>query len=181
MREVEAKLVRPHGRAGLADVVAEHLLQHLVEEMRRRVVRQRRIADVPRHDGADAVALREAQALKHELLVVHEPERLDELGARAVFLLDPAGVGDLAAARRIERRLGELDLEVAFAEVGERGDRGPHVDLLVADELGSRRAGEARLVAGRAALAGDLAMLLHQPRVLLVVETEAALARELLA
>ena len=180
MREVETKLFGLHGRAGLAHMVAEHLLQHLVEEMRRRVVRHRRIADVPRHDSSDAVALREAQALKHELLVVYKPERLDELRPRAVFLLDPAGVGDLAAARRIERRLGELDLEKAFAEVGERGDRGPHVELLVADELGSGRAGEARLVAGRAALAGGLAMPRHQPRVLLVVETEAALAPELL-
>ena len=30
MREVEAELVRPHGRARLANVVAEHFLQHLV-------------------------------------------------------------------------------------------------------------------------------------------------------
>ncbi len=147
MREVEAELVGPHGRARLADVVAEHLLQHLVQEMRRGVVRHRRVADVPRHDGADAVALGEARALEDELLVVLEPQRLDELGARAVLLLDPAGVGDLAAARRIERRLGELDLEVAVAEVGERRDRGAHVELLVADELGPRRAAESRLVA----------------------------------
>ena len=118
MREVEAELVGPHGRAGLADVVAEHLLQHLVEEVRRRVVRLRRVADAPRDDGADAVALGEAFALKDELLVVLEPQRVDEVGARAVLLLDPARVGDLAAARRIERRLGELDLEVAVAEVG---------------------------------------------------------------
>ena len=73
MREVEAELVRPHRRARLADVVAEHFLQHLVEEMRGRVVRHRRIADTPRDDGANAVALREARALKHELLVVVEP------------------------------------------------------------------------------------------------------------
>ncbi len=121
MREVEAELVGTHGRAGLADVVAEHLLQHLVEQVRRCVVRHRGIADVPRHDGVDAVALGEAVALKHELLVVVEPQRLDEVGARAVLLLDPAGVGDLAAARRVERRLGELDLE----EARRRGRRTP--------------------------------------------------------
>ena len=47
-REVEAELVGPDGRAGLVDVVAEHLPQRLVEEVRRRVVRHRREADAPR-------------------------------------------------------------------------------------------------------------------------------------
>ncbi len=56
MAEVEAQLVGPHGRAGLADVVAEHLLERLVEQVRRGVVRGRREADLPRHDGAHAVA-----------------------------------------------------------------------------------------------------------------------------
>src|SRR5439155_14794099 len=106
MREVEPELVGPYGGPGLTDVVAEYLLQHLVEEVGRRVVRHRRIADGPRHDGADAVAFPEAITLKDELLVVHEPQRVDEVGARAVCLLDPAGVGDLAASLRIARRLG---------------------------------------------------------------------------
>ena len=59
-------------------------------------------------------------------------------------------------------------------------DRGAHVRLLVADELGSRGAAEARLVARRSALTGDLAVLLHEARVLLVVHSEAALPRKLL-
>jgi len=180
MREVEAELVGAHGGAGLASVVAEHLLQHLVEQVRRRVVRHRRVTHAPRHDGPDAVALSETRPLKHELLVAFEPQRLDEIRARAVLLLDPAGVGDLAAPRRIERRLGELDLEEAVAEVGVRGDRGPHVELLVADELRPRRAREARLVPCGAALARDDAVLLHLPLVLLLVHGEAPLTRELL-
>ena len=88
MREVEAQLVGPHGGAGLLDVVAEHLAQALVQEMRAGVVRLRREADVPRHDRLDAVALREALAAEDELLVGLEAQRLDELGALAALLLE---------------------------------------------------------------------------------------------
>ena len=113
MREVEAELVGPHRRARLLDVLAEHAPQRLVEEVRRRVVRHRREAHRPRHDGADAVAGGEALALEDEHLVVAEPDaRRDELGPRAgLVVLDVARVGDLAAARRIERRLAQLRLE----------------------------------------------------------------------
>ena len=118
MREVEAQLVGPHGRARLLDMVAEHLAQALVEHMRRRVVRHRRVADAPRDDSLHAIALREAFAAEDELLVGLEPQRLHELGARAaVLLLEVARVGDLAAARGIERRLLELRLEEAVAEI----------------------------------------------------------------
>ena len=120
MREVEAELVGPHGGACLLDVVAEHLAQALVQEVRRRVVRHRRIADAPRDDRLHAVALREAFAAEDELLVRLEPQRLDELGARAAVLaLEVARVGDLAAAGGIERRLLELHLEEALAEIGD--------------------------------------------------------------
>ena len=45
------------------------------------------------------------------------------------------GVGDLAAALRVERRLAELREEVAVAELLERADLRQHLGLLVADEL----------------------------------------------
>ena len=51
MREVEAQLVGPHGGPCLLDVVAEHLAQALVEDVRAGVVRLRREANVPRDDS----------------------------------------------------------------------------------------------------------------------------------
>ena len=87
---------------------------------------------------------------------------------------------DLAAARRIERRLLELHLEEAVPEIGVGRDRGEHLRALVADEVGTRRVREPHLDLHLARLTGDLAMLLHQLRVLLVVHAETALARELL-
>ena len=60
VREVEAQLVGPHRRARLADVLAEHLAQRRVQEVRRRVVRHRREAHAPGDHRAHAVAGREA-------------------------------------------------------------------------------------------------------------------------
>src|SRR5205085_7674935 len=103
MREVEAELVRADGRARLAYVVAELVLERLVQEVRRGVVRHRREADVPRNDRADARPELEPVAAKGQHLVVLEPDRLHELRARArLLVLDVAGVGDLAAALRVE-------------------------------------------------------------------------------
>ncbi len=48
VREVEPELVRPDRRAGLLDVVAEHVPEGLLEEMSRSVVRHRRKAHAPR-------------------------------------------------------------------------------------------------------------------------------------
>ena len=122
MREVEAELVGTHGRACLLDVVAEHLPQRLVEQVRGGVVRHRREADAPRDDRLDAVAGREPVTAEEEHLVVAEAVRLDELGAdgRVVVELDPAVVGHLAATGRIERRLPQLGEERAVAEILER-------------------------------------------------------------
>ena len=148
--EVEAELVGPHGRAGLRDVVAEHLAERRLEQMRGRVVRHRREADAPRDDRADAIAGGEALAAKDERLVAVEPVRVDELGPRpgVVVALDPALVGDLAAARGVERRLPQLREERAVAELLERAELREHVGLLVADEVG--REPGARREVGRA-------------------------------
>ena len=75
-REVEAELVRPHGRAGLLHVVAEHVAQRLLEQVRRGVVRHRREPHRPGHDRAHPVAGGEALALEEQRLVAVEAERL---------------------------------------------------------------------------------------------------------
>ena len=58
--------------------------------------------------------------------------------AVAVLALDRARVGDLAAARRVERRLGELD-ERAPVALEHAGDRRVLLEVLVAGELASAR------------------------------------------
>ena len=140
MGEVEPELVGTHRRARLLDVLAEHVAQRLLQEVRGGVVRHRREPDAPRHDGLDAVAGREAGAAEDERLVVAEAVRLDQLGAhgRVAVELDPARVGHLAAAGRIEGRLAELRQERAVAEVLERAELREHLRLRVADELGRR-------------------------------------------
>ena len=181
VREVEAKLVGPHRRARLLDVLAEDAPQRLVEEMRRRVVRHRREPDRPRNDRAHAVARGEALSLQHQDLVVpDQPLDADELGpVRAVVLLQIAGIPHLAAAVRVERRLSELRLERPVASVDESADLREDIELLVPDEVGLE--GD---VADQADRNGDggaraLALLLHQLRVATLVDRHAALEREL--
>ena len=75
------------------DVLAEHLAERLVQEVRRGVVRHRREAHRPRDDGLHAVAGGEALALEDEHLVVADADRLAQLRAGAgLVVLDPAGV-----------------------------------------------------------------------------------------
>src|SRR5437016_3200932 len=151
-----------------------------MQDVRARVVRLCRIADAPGDNGLDAVSRGEALASEDELLVVLEPQRLDELRTLTAFLLDHADVRHLPAARRVERRLLELRLEETVAQIGVGGDRREHFRALVADELSARRVGEAHVDLQGTGAPRDLAMLLHEPCELLVVDAEAALARELL-
>ena len=124
VREVEPELVGPHGGSRLPHVLAEHVPQRLVQQMRPRVVRHRREADAPRHDRAHAVARGESGAAQEQRLVVAEAVRLDELGARPgpVVELDVALVRHLAAAGRVERRLAELREEEPVLELLERAE-----------------------------------------------------------
>ena len=185
MREVEPELVGTHGRPRLADMVAENVLQRLVEQVRRGVVRHCGKADAPRDDCLHAVAGGKAAAAQKQRLVVAEAVRLDELGPRpgAVVELDEARIGDLSAARRVEGRLAELREEEPVADVLERAELGQHLRLRVADELGleSRRARELRrpLQACLAAAAGNLAMLLHLVPVAVDVDCLAPLLGQL--
>ena len=185
MREVEAKLVRAHGRARLLDVLAEHVAQRLVQEVRRGVVRHRREADGPGDNSSNPVAFGKRVTLEEQHLILLEPVGLSQLGADAgvVVTLDPAGVGDLAAARGIERRLPQLGEEEPVTHVLDCTELRQHLDLLVADELAAKAGalgelGRALVVLrDRSTRASPL--LLHQPGELLVVDSEPSFAREL--
>ena len=104
--EVEAQLVGPDVGARLADVGAELLAQGGVEQVRRGVVGAGCAASPRLDPGDDPLPRRELALLDHERdgLVVAEPEDLVDAGpavARVTF--DDPDVGDLAAARGIER------------------------------------------------------------------------------
>ena len=82
----------------------------------------------PRHDRAHAHPRREPLAFEGQHLVVAgEPGHRDQLGPRAgLLVLDEAGVGDLAAALRVEGRLLELGLEAPVVELLVGDDRSQH-------------------------------------------------------
>ena len=122
VREVEAQLVGPHRRPGLLHVVAEHLAQRGVQQVRRRVVRHRREALATSCTTASTrvPAVRSAMAaeLDDEHLVVAELEHVDDLEPRLLAVdHEVARVAHLTAARGVERRLLELH-ELARAAAG---------------------------------------------------------------
>src|SRR5581483_11464723 len=139
-----------------------------VQEMRRRVVRHRREASAPRHDRTHAVAGGKPAPLEDEYLVVLEAiggtQGCDRSGA---FVDELAGIGHLAAAVRVERRLAQLREEGAVGELDARAELGEHVRLLVAHELaseagGARKLGCALQIRLLPTGARDVAVLLHQ-------------------
>ena len=114
-----------------------------------------------------------------------QPICLDEIGGRAgvVVQLDRAGVGHLAAASRIERRLAQLDEEEVVLEGLVRADLREDVGLRVPDELRGE-VGAAREVQRPLRLAGaprarDLAVTLHLDAIPVDVDRLAALPGEL--
>ncbi len=111
MHEVEAQPIRRHQRAALRDVIAEHLPQRLVQQMRRRVIGADRCApcviDLERQRHARLQRALLDRAEMHEeiaglLLRIGDAER-DALAGHH------AGVADLAAGLRIKRRLVQHD------------------------------------------------------------------------
>src|SRR5512132_2136629 len=108
--------------------------------MSRGVVRHRRETDGPGHDRSNPVPFRKPITLEEERLIILEPVCLPQLGAdtRAIGALDPPRVRDLAAPRRIERRLAQLREEEPVAGFLERTDLREDVDLFVTDELGAK-------------------------------------------
>ena len=125
-------------------------------------------------------------APEEERLVALEAVRVDQLGPHGgvVVPLDPALVGDLATACRVEGRLAQLGQEGAVAELLERAELGDDVRLRVADELGgeARSGREVRRPLADALLpapARDVAMPLHLRPVAVDVDRVTALGREL--
>ena len=113
--EVEAQLVGADVGAGLAHVRAQALAQRGVQQVRRGVVGLRRGARGAIDARDDALALVQLAALEldDERLVVADAHDVDDARrAVAALAFDRADVGDLAAAGRVERRLGELDEHV---------------------------------------------------------------------
>ena len=111
MHEVEAQAIRRDQRAALGDMIAEHLPQRLVQQMRRRVMGADR--------GAPRVIdfeLQRGAELQRALL--HRAEMHEEIAGLLLRIGDAefdalaghhAGVADLAAGLRIERRLVQHD------------------------------------------------------------------------
>ena len=101
-----------------AHVVAQHLAERRVEQMRGRMVRHGREAVAPRHDGAHPRPFLEERfpaRLDREHLVVPEFEHVDDIqpalvrSRRGTVDLETARVADLTPARRVEGRLLEFD------------------------------------------------------------------------
>ena len=82
----------------------------------------------------------EARSPEKQRLVRVEAVRVDEVGADAGVgvQLDPALVGHLAAAGRVEGRLAQLGEEEPVAELLEGSDLREHVDLPVARRTRTR-------------------------------------------
>ena len=188
VREVEARALGVHERALLLHVIAQHLAQRLVHQVRGRVVAHRLRAAL----GIDARAqhIADRHLAFDDAAVVAEHRRLDldrvlddHARARVAQL---AGVADLSARLGVERRVVEHDHGVV---AGRRARRGRAVDvdradlhavareLVVAVEL---RVGAAVLEAGRdlelAGIAGALALLVEQFVEARLVDRDAALA-----
>src|SRR5439155_10454392 len=145
----------------------------------------RREPDAPRHDRSNPIALRETVALEEQRLIFLQTIRLPELcaDARPVVALDPAGVGDLAAALRIERRFAQLREEEPVAKILECTDLRERLGLLVTHEFGAKAGalGElgCPLVVLRDRPTGTRPLQLHQPSELFFVDAEPALPCEL--
>jgi len=163
-------------------VLAELVLQRLVQEVGRRVVRHRRETDGPRHDRSYTRAKSEPLTPERQHLVVLESRRPEELGACARFLvLDIARIGHLTATLRIEGRGFELRLERPIAEILVGDECREHVCPLVPDELASRRGtGDPHVYVERRRAARALPLLLHESREFLLVHLEPTFCGELL-
>ncbi len=111
MNEVEAQPVRRHQRAALRDMVAKHLPQCLVQQMRRRVIgADRRTPDMIDFEQQCRTRLQRA--------LFHRADMHEEIAGLLLGVGDTkphafaghhAGIADLAAGLRIERRLVQND------------------------------------------------------------------------
>ena len=110
MREVEAQPVGRYQRALLRDMIAEHLAQRLVQQMRRGMVGADRRAALMIDVEFDGIARLERS--RFDLADVDEEVaefllRVGDAEQRTLRPTDHAAIADLAAALAIERRLVE--------------------------------------------------------------------------
>ena len=170
--EVEAQPVGSDQRAGLLDVLAQHLAQRVVQHVRAGVVAADRGAagDVDRGGHRDAGLQGASRDPRRVASQAGEGERGVEHLGLAAFGPDRAGVADLTAALGVERGAVEeqLDGPVVVGHDGQQARFGRVVG--VSEELGDAEllddlaVGVEAVVVGRVALArrlGPLALRLH--------------------
>ena len=150
MREVEAQLVGPHRRARLLHVVAEHLAQRRVQQVRRRVVRHRREAHRPRRRRArtrspaakPSPARRRAPGRRRS----GSPRRTSSRRRSPRGSSSPASVTWPPPAG-IERRLARASRRKRPSPSSADAELRQHVGLLVADELAAEAGARAKSAA----------------------------------
>ena len=140
MREVEAQAIRTHQRARLVHMIAKHLAQRGVQQVRGRVIS----LDVATH----GCRYGRAHGPKRDV-----PRRSPDHGGSSVDLLDvldlerPAfagdvpTIGDLAAGFRVERCVAQDQRDALIVERADRGDVRRRLQVLVAHELRLRQRG----------------------------------------
>ena len=111
MREVEAQPVRCDERTGLLDMLAEHLGERALQDMRRRVVAGDECATALVDGGVHDVILVDAAARHYTVVdgqaLLRALRVIDDDGAK--LARDGAGISHLATHLAIERRLVEHD------------------------------------------------------------------------
>ena len=179
MREVEAQPIRSDERTRLMDMLAEHLAECGVQQVRRGMIAFGVPTAVTGHAGAHHLELRSTSRaadrghppvhLAH-LDHVHAPAAPDDL----------ANVGHLSPRLSIERRLAQHHRDLPVLERAHRRDERLDLDLVVAHErtLGRATLGRAplrevaQLVSGNGQLA-RLAILLRHLALSIEPEIEA--------
>ena len=137
---VEAQPVGSDEGAGLADVVAEHYAQRVVQQVGGGMVAGRLVTAHGVDHRLGALALDHAafgEAADDDLvgLKAHHVDHVELAGVG----VDPAGVGDLAAALGVERRFFELEHHAPVGEHPGGAHHGVDLEAFVAHERGLER------------------------------------------
>ncbi len=123
MRKIETQTVRFHQRSRLLHVRPQHLAQRRVQQMRRRVIAPRRVAEIRVDDGIDTIAnfhgLPQDCAMGEDAL--HRLRAAAHIGDHGVVIVahQPAGIADLAAGVGVEAGPVENNLD-RVAGIGRR-------------------------------------------------------------
>ena len=184
VREVEAQLVRAHVRSGLPHALTQGAAQRPVEDVGGGVVGLRGVTPGGVNPRGHLGALGQVPVQRNaQHLVVADAEDIAHLGVPGVAV-DPALIGHLPAALRVERRLGDLHQGRAIALVLHGQHGGDHLKAVVPHEGRGRTARGERLGSravrpGTAAPGGPgtVALLAHEPLESLLIHLHAALLR----